>query len=557
MATGGWLQSYNLSSFSRARATQALWPFARSPVVNAITLAAVAVLVALFAVVTTTFAFTDMKFVVGLILGLIGALGVLLSGNRRLFVLYAVVMFAPLKLGKNFMPIGHQGGSGSFLLDAGAPFVLMLAAYQFNDWRKARLQGYRVPLLAKLWLFMIALGLVTLATGPFKTPAAHEMVRMSKYLILLLVLINELKRRKQFLHVAFALLLGVLIQSVFSVASYASGSQFGLEFVGEETEKNVEELGQATLKGDFVIRRPGGLMGHPNQFAGYLALIMPLGVALLFSPIGMLLKGLFVCILIAGQVGLLLTLSRSGWICFAAALVGTLTLGFLHRSSRRRFLIARAVVISLIGVVGLAASPKIIERIQYSDPESWRSRMEFVETAKRIILDKPIFGLGLNSYVFAQPPYTRFRTYEGMTGFYGENVPVVHSTWLLTWAEQGTVGMAVFVLIHLQVLFVGLNNLKLKDGFLHAMNVGLLSGFGAVMLDGLVSFFVRMEVGGRMFWFVVALILAIGYWRRTHESSAARAAHACVARDDPGCFARVWMVTRSPATDTRRGWLGQ
>lgn len=552
MATGGWLFSHYRTNRSLAREP---WPLGQSALSNAITLAAVAALIAVFAVFATTFAFSEMKFVAGLMLGIVGLAIFLMCGNRRLFALYAVVMLAPLQLGLDFMPISHQGGAQSFILDSADPFLLMLAGYQFNDFRKLRFDGYRVPLPGKLWLFMIALGLITVASGDYKTPAAHEVVRMGKSLLLLLLLVNELRRRKQFRHIAFGLLLGVLIQGTFSAASYASGSQFGLKFLGEETEDNVEELGAATLKGDFAIRRPGGLMGHPNLFAGYLALVMPLGVALMFSPISLRLKGLFVCALVAGQIGLVLTLSRSGWICFALALVSTLALSFLHRSSRRRYLVARAMVIGLVGIMALAASPKILDRIQYSDPESWRSRMEFVDTAKHIIADHPVLGVGLNSYIFAQAPYTRHATYEGLHDFYGRNVPVVHSTWMLTWAEQGTAGMAVFLLIHLVVLFVGFNNLKLKDGFLHAMNVGLLSGFGAIMLDGLVSFFARTEVGGRMYWIVVSLILAIGYWRRTHETSAASAAPAGVASRETDRHAHAWMGARPLAGGSGRKWL--
>ncbi len=554
MSLRGWFDTPRRTNAGLVRDFESLWWPARTPESRLFSAVVAALLVGLCATGITAFAFTETKFVIALGLGLGGALGFLLSGNKRLFLLYAVLILAPLKLGKDFMPIGHQGGAGSFVIDAADPFWLMLAACQFNDWRKRRLTRYRVPLVIKLWLVMMLLGLLTIAFGTFKTSAAHEVVRMGKYVLVVLVLINELKRRKQFRHVALALLIGVLVQSAFSVVSYATGSQFGLEFLGEETEENVEELGAATLKGDFAIRRPGGLMGHPNQFAGYLALIMPMGIALLFSPVSLLEKALCVVTLLLGQIGLLLTLSRSGWICFAVGLMGALSLSFLHRSSRRRFLLARALVIALVALVGVGASPKIIERIQHSDPESWRARMEMIDIAQSMVADHPVLGIGLNSYVFAQPPYTRHRTFEGMKEFYGDNVPVVHSTWMLTWAEQGTAGMALFVLIHLCVLWVGFNNLRLKDGFMHAMSAGLLSGFFAIMLDGLVSFFARMEVGGRMFWLVIALILAIGYWRRSHESRAARlaAGRETGAGRDP----RRWIdfaVTGRRARD----WLSQ
>lgn len=554
MSLHGWLSAEQRSNRMPEREP---WPFGASPLTSAILATTAALCIALFAVGTTTFAFTETKFIAALMLGLVGGAAFLVCGNRRLAALYAVMLLAPLKLGKDFVPLAHQGGAESFVLDAADPFWLMLLFHQIQDWRRDRALGYRFPLVAKLWLLMMLLGVTTMLMGPFKTSAAHEMVRMGKYLVMLLVLINELRRRRQFLHVAFALLLGVMVQSSFSIVSYAAGAQLGLAFLGEETEDQVVELGSSTLKGESALRRPGGLMGHPNQFAGYLALIMPMGVALLFSPISLLMKGLLVATLLLGQVGLLLTLSRSGWICFAAGLVATLGLSFLHRSSRRRYLVARAGVISLIGVVVLIASPKIIERIQYSDPEAWRSRVEFAQTAKNVILAHPVFGVGLNSYAFAQPPYSRHGTFEAMKDFYNGNAPVVHSTWLLTWAELGSVGMAMFVLIHLCVLYVGFRNLKLKDGLLHAMNVGLLSGFSALMLDGLVSFFARMEVGGRMFWVAIALILAIGYWRRTHEIPATVPAPAAEPTPDRTPGRGGWLSGTSRAERLAEHWLGQ
>ncbi|MCC6706879.1 MAG: O-antigen ligase family protein [Gammaproteobacteria bacterium] len=557
MATGRWLLPARYTNRSLARDLGMLVPWLESPVGYGSVLGVLAILAGIGTVATIVLVLNTPKFIALSVIGMLGAASYMLSGNRRLFVLYGFVLLAPLKLGLNFVVIGHQGGAQSFVIHATDFLLIMLAIYQYYDWRRKRVPDYRMPLVGKLWLGMMLLGLVSVFTSEFQTPAAHEVVRMGKNLVILLLLVNELRRKKQFQHLALALMLGVMVQSAFSIVSYSAGSQLGLEFLGEETEKNVIELGEATLKGDAQIRRPGGLMGHPNQFAGYLALVMPIGIALMFSPISTVTKALFIVALGLGQIGLLLTLSRSGWICFAVALMFTLGLSFLHRSSRRRYFIARMSIIALVGMVGLAASPRILERIQYSDPESWRSRMEMIDIAWKIVRDKPLFGLGLNSYVFAQPPYTRFRTYAGMEEFYGENVPVVHSTWMLTWAEQGTLGMALFVFIHLVVLYVGFNNLKLKDGFLHATNVGALSGFIALMLDGLVSFFLRMDAGGRMFWLSLSIILAIGYWRRTYETGAALSAPSRVISDGRDRAARNWLVPQRTGGGGARGWLGR
>jgi len=178
-------------------------------------------------------------------------------------------------------------------------------------------------------------------------------------------------------------------------------------------------------------------------------------------------------------------------------------------------------IIAGIVAVAVAASPLIIKRLQGADPNSVKFRIQWMEAARAMIYDNPVFGAGLNSYVYAQVPYGNFKTPGEMTNFYGEIWPVVHNSWMIVWSEQGTIGFLLWIAFHFAVIAVGIRNLRIKDPLMHALSAGLVAGFIAIMIDGLASFYVRQEAPARTFWIATALILAIGHWRRTNEQAAA------------------------------------
>ncbi len=160
-------------------------------------------------------------------------------------------------------------------------------------------------------------------------------------------------------------------------------------------------------------------------------------------------------------------------------------------------------------------------------------RIKWLHTAWAMIKDNPVFGTGLNTYVFAQLPYGEDKTPQEMQDRYGDYWAVVHNTWALTWAEQGTLGFLLFVAIHVAVIAVAVRNLRIRDPMLHALSVGLLAGFVGIMLDGLASFFLRVEPSARMFWIALGLILAIGYWRRANEQGDQHEVDSFVAAEPP------------------------
>ncbi len=458
----------------------------------------------------------------GLVVG-VGSIGAvvtfLLAGNHRLYCLYGIVLFAPLALASNFRQIIHMGGAMSFTVDAIDPFIGMLIGFLLRDMAYGWRRNLRLTPLAP-WLFgMIALGLVDVAFSPLRVLPAQETLRMIKCYLLLFVLVNEIQRERQFIHVLTALIIGVALQSTLAIAQWVIKGSLGLQALGEADLVVIEAAALGTFTGGGLNSafRANGLMGHPNLLSAYLAMLLPLCIALLFSRLSMLARVAIAGATVLGLAALMMTLSRTGWLSFGVAVLLLFVLSFLHPRLQRRYLFARVSAIGSMVVVAIAFSGAILRRLLESDPGAVNFRVEWNWIAWDMVKEKPFFGFGLNTWVYHLPGRTRFGGITGLTDMFGSNWPVVHNVYLLTWSEQGTIGMLCFLGWHFALFGAALRNLRrYYNDVLFAINLGCLCGVISVMIDGLASFYLRIQGSARSFWIVAALIIAIDYWNRNN-----------------------------------------
>ncbi|WP_311268071.1 O-antigen ligase family protein [Sphingobium sp. WCS2017Hpa-17] len=436
------------------------------------------------------------------------------SGNPRLACLWGVGLTAPLGIAKRFHPMPHMGGAGAYAIEA---VDLFLIALLFFQWRDARHGGPRMilPPLAYGWIAMILLGLIDALTGPYRQLALVEAVQMVKSLALFLLLIGELTRVRRFLHLFAALALGLGLQAVVGIAQYAKKGDIGLQFLGEATMTTLEYANRATYMDGGATFRIGGLLGHPNILAGYIAMLAPMLLAMLMTRLSMARKLAIGALLATALLALLLTLSRSGWLAFALAVPIVMGLMLRERRSRQRAL-AGSMVALATGLAGaLAFAPAIVRRFTQSDPGAVDFRWDWMGVAWAMVRDHPLLGVGLNSFVLHLPGRTIHGGPDGLTRSFGANWPVVHDIYLLIWAEQGTIGFACFVMLLLGLLRTAWSNARhCADPLLFALNAGALAGLCANLLDGFGSFFLRQMPGARLFWILAAIIVAIQLWQR-------------------------------------------
>jgi O-antigen ligase len=446
------------------------------------------------------------------------------SGNVRLACLYGLVVAAPLELSKNFMLTAHQGGAFSLRIDLVDAFIVGLLVFQLEEFLAGRRRSVRFPRLCVPWIALMLLGSIFVIVGPYRTLPALEIVRMLKCLLLFLVLVNELRRVQQFGHVVVALMTGVLLQSSIGLLQLILNRRLGLQAIGESTEEVAMVHSQSTLVTRELVNRVGGLLGHSNVLAVFLALLLPVGLALLFTDVDLRLRLFCLVTVLSGTAALIATLSRTGWVGYGAALLGVLSLGSLAPGSWRRHGIKRLLVLVAIGAVLLIFSRPILLRLFFSEEGAVRVRWEWASTAWQMVKDKPIFGHGLNQYIYQMAPYTKYGDLTGLHKAYGKLLPVVHNNYMIVWSEQGTLGLVAFLALQFQVVRVGLRNLRVRHETLFALSVGCLCGLGAMMLDWVTSFSLRLDAPTRMYWVAIAVICAIDYWWHENGSTPGRAA---------------------------------
>jgi putative inorganic carbon (hco3(-)) transporter len=483
--------------------------------------AGIAVAFALIAAASVIAIFIAGKAVALAILGaVLLILGFLLAGNQRLFCLWGLLITAPLNLNHSFWIAEHLGGASAIQIDLPDFFVAALLVFIFRDVARGYRQHLRLSPVAFWWGALVLLGLANVAVGPFRHLPLLEIFRMLKCFALFFVIINEVVRLRQFIHVFAALTIGVAVQATVAIIQFAFKVDLHLQVLGEavpEATKSASQSVYYNLEGASDVFRASGLLGHPNLLSAYLALLLPVCLAMLFSRIAAKYKLIVGGVIALGLGALMTTLSRSGWLSFGVAFLILFTASFLHRRLRMRYVLARFAIIALLGLgIAIAWGP-IDRRLTESDPGSVNFRIEFMGIAWDMVEEAPVFGLGLNTFVFDLPGRTKYGGARGISESFGKIWPVVHNTWLLTWSEQGTVGFAFFVGLHLTVLWLGFSSVRYFSYEVpFTLNLGCVSGVIAVMVDGMSSFFVREAAPARMFWIVVALIVAINYWNKAN-----------------------------------------
>jgi O-antigen ligase len=455
-------------------------------------------------------------YALALLLGTLTPVVLYLSGNPRRVFFIGTVYTAMLGLSINFMMRAHMGGAPSFAIDLVDFFMFPLLAFQLRDrlrhWRpRPKLDG-----VSLCWWGLIALGLLSVLIGPYRTFASFEVVRMIKVWILFAVIVNECVREEHFRVLVLTLAAGLLTNVLVAFAQYAFKRTLGLQALGEPSDEAVRGASFGVyLSGD--VYRVSGLAGHPNLFGAYIAMLLPLLVGVLFT-MQALGRRLFVgAVAVAAAVALVLTLSRAAWASAAGAMLLFLVVLLPRvRWTRRHPWVKSALLVS-IPVAAMVAAPMVIRRIQASDSGAFEFRGQWTDIAWRMIGDAPVLGHGLNAFRLQLLEYSPYSTPK-MIELFGSLWPVVHNGWMLVWAEQGTLGMALYVGLHVVLLLTALRNLSLRlSDTVSMVNLGAACGIVAIMIDGLASFFLRVPAQGRMFWIIAAAIIAADRWNRRNR----------------------------------------
>jgi putative inorganic carbon (HCO3(-)) transporter len=241
-------------------------------------------------------------------------------------------------------------------------------------------------------------------------------------------------------------------------------------------------------------------LNYSNSLAGYLNLLIPLGIAVAAArSFGNLRKVGFVAAALA-SVAMVLTQSRGGLL----ALAGTLLLAVwcLLPSMRMRVILtaAAAAAIPVVMIIVGSYSSRLGE-VDLGDA-STVGRFLLWYTAWNFFTSSPILGIGYDNFKVSYDP-----------GELGTKLGLdAHNIYLQTLAETGIVGFIFFFAICVVVIVACVKQIRRREGGIRdVISFAALGAVVSVLIHGTMDFLFEVSTQfGAAFWLVIALWVASG-----------------------------------------------
>lgn len=404
----------------------------------------------------------------------------------------------------------HQGGAEAAIAPLDFPLLALAYLYFLDGLKNGTIEWHWGPVETRIVIFGIMTSFSLLA-APNIAFGIYELLRLIRVL-LLLACVKRFVRTESSAKLTIYLIIGtVLAQSLLGIAQLILNRPLGLFFLGEADQVWLDlSIGEGAT-------RVGGTLGHANNLAMFLELLLPLCLSLFISvSVSSTVRGLALLAFGTGTVAMIFTLSRLGWASLAVALGLVLLIQFRSHSLwvKRRF--SALLITGLVSLaVILVLRDSIYLRLTDSSPYSFIFRRNMMLIAAKMLKAQPIIGTGLNNFMLSKPRYTPI-------GIPNYKLPV-HNVYLLVAAETGLLGFLAFAWLLITTLRVTWRAVKLSHGIHAASSRGLFAGIVATLfVDSMLGWAWRFDVNYMLFWFIVGFLLSLINISRNSKMSVAK-----------------------------------
>jgi O-antigen ligase len=241
-------------------------------------------------------------------------------------------------------------------------------------------------------------------------------------------------------------------------------------------------LYQYFVSGDVItaegVRRVRAVYGSPNNLGLYLGRIVPLLVAFGFFGRARLRSLGYLAACAPVVLCLYLTHSRGAWLLGVPAAL--LFLG-LMRGWRALLAAAGAVVGAFLALVPLAGAERIRSLSDLSTGTGFL-RLKLWEATLAMIRDHPLFGVGLDNFLYQYPRYMLPEAWEE------PDLSHPHNILLDWWSRLGILGVAALMWLLVGFFKRGLRlHRSLEDGELRVLVLGLMASMVDFLAHGLID----------------------------------------------------------------------
>lgn len=368
---------------------------------------------------------TELPFIPLICLGsVLLAISMVVAKQRYTLLWVLLVVSSLLPWGKVWLlgePLARKISVQFYLFDVFLFVLITLTLWQL-------LRGgirWRFQWLDIALVLMIGAVAVSLYNAPSAEPVIVRLVEwlriIALFILMRLRLNNELEKNA----IITTILAMLIVQGILAVFSAALGSDFGMW----EKPGNTITL----FEGRNMLFRAGGTV-EPNVLSQYCSLWLPLAVVVFIKRL--LPRGFAIAAIVGCVIGVLLPLSRSGWLT-AVLGVGILLLIWFGRFNHERaswqssLLVAVVILAAIVGVIWIMGG------VSESATTSSQSRLGMSTTALQMWQDHPLLGIGAGAYL-------------DLVLFYDPNPALwapVHSFYLEVLAETGLLGLSILLMI--------------------------------------------------------------------------------------------------------------
>jgi O-antigen ligase len=295
-----------------------------------------------------------------------------------------------------------------------------------------------------------------------------------------------------------------------SLAVVVGGALAGLALAGAHGVAQ-NSLGLAGVAG-FVsdgdlVQRVQGTFGHPNQYGGYLAFLIPVAAAVAATRGLGALRGL-------GAAGVVLALPALVF-TYARGAIGGLVLGSLVWLGVVRPKLA-VVVAVVVGASALLLAPATLR--ERFDPQATREdvplRADIWAAAIDIYGQSPVLGVGIENYPEAYERLPGTVPSASQRRYLNEDElltpPHAQNLYLNVLAEQGIVGIGALAALLGAALLLLYRASKAVDPLVHAVGLGAGAGTAGMLLHSLLEVTMLSELALPLFGLLAVAAVGVG-----------------------------------------------
>lgn len=368
--------------------------------------------------------------------GVVAVAGALLLFVKPELAVYLLTMSVPL--GTLLMEADREEGSVA-VTPTEAIIALLILGWIARSLARRRLVVALTPLTIPLVAMLLVVALSSFhATNPVL--ALKESLKWLELAVVYLFIVAEMGTARQILALLLMLLAGALIEALLGIGQFYLG--LGPEFFAI---------------GRFM--RAYGTFDQPNPYAGYLGMLIPLGVGLLLTRPSPRIRyyALVATGFAVAAVGM--SLSRGAWLGIGLGLFSMM----LFWSSRSRLLLAAGTLASLplvalafLNILPAELSGRLATMLDYFrfvdvtqetvTSQNWAviERVAHWQAALDMLAAYPVFGVGAGNY----PAVYEWFQVQG----WDEPLGHAHNFYLNIAAETGLLGLAVYLCFVLTAL---------------------------------------------------------------------------------------------------------